>query len=43
MSPSVDPARAERENTIQLLCGPCNRKKYNKDPFIFAQEQGRLL
>jgi hypothetical protein len=28
---------------IQLLCIPCNRKKYNKDPIEFAREMGRLL
>ena len=28
---------------IQLLCIPCNRRKYNKDPFDFAKENGRLL
>lgn len=27
---------------IQLLCVPCNRKKYNKMPWEFALEQGRL-
>jgi 5-methylcytosine-specific restriction endonuclease McrA len=30
-------------SNIQLLCAPCNRKKYNKDPLVFAREQGRLL
>ena len=31
-----------KEN-IQILCVNCNQKKYNKDPFVFAQENGRLL
>lgn len=30
-------------SNIQLLCVPCNRKKYNKDPIEFARQQGRLL
>ena len=28
---------------IQLLCIPCNRRKYAKDPIDFARENGRLL
>lgn len=28
---------------IQLLCIPCNRRKYAKDPLVFAREEGRLL
>lgn len=28
---------------IQLLCQPCNNKKYNKDPIVWAQKNGRLL
>lgn len=28
---------------IQLLCIPCNRRKYNKMPWEFALEQGRLV
>jgi 5-methylcytosine-specific restriction endonuclease McrA len=27
---------------IQLLCPSCNRKKYAKDPIVWAQENGRL-
>lgn len=30
-------------SNIQLLCIPCNRRKYNKDPFVFARENGKLL
>lgn len=30
-------------SNIQLLCVPCNRKKYNKDPIEFARQNGRLL
>lgn len=28
---------------IQLLCVKCNLRKHNKDPIVFAQENGRLL
>lgn len=28
---------------LQILCGTCNRKKYNHDPIEWAQAQGRLL
>lgn len=28
---------------IQLLCQSCNRRKHNKHPIEWAQEQGRLL
>lgn len=28
---------------IQALCPSCNHKKHKKDPFAWAQEQGRLL
>ena len=28
---------------LQLLCPPCNRRKSNKDPIVWAQENGRLL
>ena len=28
---------------LQLLCPPCNRRKSNKDPIAWAQENGRLL
>jgi hypothetical protein len=28
---------------IQLLCRPCNGKKYNKDPILWAQQNGRLI
>lgn len=28
---------------IQLLCRPCNVRKNNTDPIVFAQRQGRLL
>lgn len=30
-------------HNIQLLCQPCNSRKYNKHPVIWAQENGRLL
>jgi 5-methylcytosine-specific restriction endonuclease McrA len=30
-------------SNIQLLCIPCNRRKYNKCPIEFAQAHGRLL
>lgn len=30
-------------SNIQLLCQPCNNKKFNKDPFEWAQQNGRLL
>lgn len=28
---------------IQMLCRPCNLSKYNKDPFEWANENGRLM
>jgi 5-methylcytosine-specific restriction endonuclease McrA len=28
---------------IQLLCPTCNQRKRDKDPIVFAQQQGRLL
>lgn len=34
---------ANEIGNIQLLCVPCNRRKYNKMPWEFAQEQGRLI
>lgn len=34
---------AHDKRNIQLLCQPCNSSKYNKDPIIWAQENGRLL
>jgi 5-methylcytosine-specific restriction endonuclease McrA len=30
-------------SNIQLLCQPCNQTKYNKDPFEWALQSGRLL
>lgn len=30
-------------SNIQLLCPPCNLKKYSKDPIEWARESGRLL
>jgi 5-methylcytosine-specific restriction endonuclease McrA len=30
-------------DNIQLLCVPCNRRKYNKSPLVWARENGRLL
>lgn len=30
-------------SNIQLLCQPCNQKKFNKDPIVWAQQNGRLL
>ncbi len=27
----------------QMLCRPCNSRKSNTDPIVFAQKQGRLL
>jgi 5-methylcytosine-specific restriction endonuclease McrA len=30
-------------SNIQLLCATCNQRKKDKDPFKFAQENGRLL
>lgn len=30
-------------SNIQLLCAPCNRRKYNKLPHEFALEEGRLV
>ena len=30
-------------DNIQLLCQPCNQKKFTKDPIIFMQEMGYLL
>ena len=31
------------DDNMQLLCGPCNRKKADKDPIAFMQERGFLL
>jgi len=28
---------------LQMLCPQCNNRKYNKDPIIYAHEQGMLL
>jgi len=28
---------------IQILCVDCNQRKHNKDPIVFAQENGKLL
>lgn len=28
---------------VQWLCGPCNRRKSDRDPIVFAQLEGRLL
>jgi len=28
---------------LQWLCATCNLRKHNKDPFVWAQENGRLL
>lgn len=28
---------------IQVLCAPCNQRKHKKDPFVWAQQNGRLL
>ena len=28
---------------LQLLCGTCNNRKYNKDPVQFMQENGFLI
>lgn len=32
-----------RMSNIQLLCIPCNQRKYSKDPIDFARQEGRLL
>lgn len=32
-----------RADNIQLLCGPCNLRKSDRDPIEFAQLNGRLL
>lgn len=34
---------SNRRANLQILCPPCNMKKYDKDPVVFAQEIGRLL
>ena len=31
------------DSNLQLLCPTCNMKKSNKDPFVWANENGRLL
>jgi 5-methylcytosine-specific restriction endonuclease McrA len=31
------------KRNLQLLCRPCNLRKFNKDEIAFAQETGRLL
>ncbi len=30
-------------SNIELLCEPCNARKYNKDPLAWARENGRLV
>lgn len=30
-------------DNLQLLCPPCNRRKSSKDPYVWAQEVGRLF
>ncbi len=30
-------------DNLQLLCRPCNIAKAAKDPFVWAQENGRLF
>lgn len=30
-------------SNIQMLCRPCNLRKYNKDPFDWARENGKLF
>jgi 5-methylcytosine-specific restriction endonuclease McrA len=30
-------------SNIQLLCALCNKRKNNKDPIVWAQENGRLI
>jgi 5-methylcytosine-specific restriction endonuclease McrA len=32
-----------KRSNLQLLCRTCNRRKSDKDPLVWAQENGRLL
>jgi 5-methylcytosine-specific restriction endonuclease McrA len=32
-----------KESNLQALCPDCNHSKHAKDPFVWAQENGRLL
>jgi 5-methylcytosine-specific restriction endonuclease McrA len=40
--PIVKGGRNDRAN-LQILCAPCNHRKYSKDPMDFARSMGRLL
>lgn len=40
--PLAKGGRHEAEN-VQILCGPCNLRKSDRDPIAFAQLSGRLL
>lgn len=34
---------AHENRNLQLLCGPCNRQKWSKDPIEFMQSKGFML
>ncbi len=39
----VSKSGTSHPSNIQITCDPCNRKKGNKDPFVYAKSLGRLL
>lgn len=40
---SLSRGGTNHRSNLQLLCRPCNRAKWAKDPIAWAQENGRLL
>ena len=39
----IDLGGLHADENLQLLCPTCNLRKYNKDPIVWANENGRLL